>query len=138
MRRLLAAKGCEHGLQIMPLPALGARLAGGFIRVAQEADVEPAIQSAVDAGGFAELEAISELPGTRRALARTLSRAWNADIDLGSLREQSPRLSDLALIEKRVLSSLPMGVLTPRQLRDRALTRTNLRLQCLGQSSLRA
>lgn len=136
MRRLLAARRGEHGLQIMSFPMLGARLAGGFVRPAQEQELDPAIQSALDAGGLEELEGIRELPGTRRALARTLSRAWGADLDIGALHQQSSRLSDLASIEERVRSALPPGVLTPRELRDAALARVEFAPAVLGQVEL--
>lgn len=38
-----------------------------------------------------------------RAIIQTLDRVWSADIDLEALATTSPRLSDLALIEQRVL-----------------------------------
>ena len=60
MRRLAAARGSEAGLQILTLPLLAARLAGGFRRPARSQDVEPAIRLALDAPGFAELEATRE------------------------------------------------------------------------------
>src|SRR4051794_6751297 len=72
MRRLAAARNGEHGLHIASLPSLAGRLAGGFIRPAEEQELDPAIQIALAAGGFRELEAIRELPGTSRAVARTL------------------------------------------------------------------
>src|SRR5438477_12182442 len=78
MRRLAAARGSEAGLQILTLPLLAARLAGGFRRPARSQDVEPAIRLALDAPGFAELEAIRELPGMTRSVAWTLSAVWDA------------------------------------------------------------
>jgi hypothetical protein len=44
--------------------------------------LEPAIQNALAQKGFADLEAVCELPGVIRAVARTLRRVWDADIDL--------------------------------------------------------
>jgi hypothetical protein len=46
MRRITAARDAEAGVQIMSLPQLAARLAGGFTRPAQSEDLDPAIQSA--------------------------------------------------------------------------------------------
>ncbi|WP_316193888.1 hypothetical protein [Bradyrhizobium sp. SZCCHNRI1029] len=58
MRRIAAAREAEAGVQIMTLPQLAARLAGGFTRPTRTQDLDPAIRSAVGAGGFAELECI--------------------------------------------------------------------------------
>jgi hypothetical protein len=56
MRRRAAARGSEAGLQILTLPFLAARLAGGFRRPARSRDVEPAIRLALDAPGLGELK----------------------------------------------------------------------------------
>ena len=63
MRRIAAARRAEAGMQIMTLPQLAARLAGGFARPARSQDLDPAIRTALEAGGFADLESIRELPG---------------------------------------------------------------------------
>jgi hypothetical protein len=120
----------------MSLPMLAARLAGGFARPAQAEELDPAIQSALDTSGFREFEQIRELPGTRRAVARTLAKAWDADVTLDALRGQSDRLSDLALIEERIRSALPSGVLTPSELRDAALARIHFAPAVLGPVTL--
>jgi hypothetical protein len=122
MRRLAAAQRFEAGLQIVTLPLLAARLAGGFRRPARSQDLEPAIREALDAGGFVELERMRQLPGMTRSIAWTLAKVWDADISLSDLKANSARLSDLATIEERVRAALPAGVLTPRDLRDAALS----------------
>lgn len=122
-RRIAAARRGEAGVQIMTLPQLAARLAGGFTRPIRSEDLEPAIRSALAAGGFAELESIRSLPGMTRSVAWTLTRLWNADFALADHAHESARLQDLMTIEARVRESLPSGVLSPRDLRDAALQR---------------
>jgi hypothetical protein len=63
MRRIAAARQGETGVQIMTLPQLAARLAGGFTRPARSQDLDLAMRLALEAGGFAELESIRQLPG---------------------------------------------------------------------------
>ena len=132
MRRLQAARRGEVGLAITTLPLLAARLAGGFSRPAQPTELEPAIRTALDQGGFAELEHMPALPGTARAALRTLRKAWNADLSLSDLAAGSARVADLALVERRVHAALPAGALTPRRLRDAALGRLRHAPNTLG------
>lgn len=119
--RIAAAQRAESGLQIFTLPLLAARLAGGFSRPAQSQDLDPAIRAALDAGGLTELEGIFQLPGTTRAIAHTLSKVWQADLDLAEIAGRNARLAELAEVERRVRANLPAGVLTPRDLRDAAV-----------------
>jgi hypothetical protein len=123
MRRIAAARRAEAGVQIMTLPQLAARLAGGFIKPARSQDLDPAIRAALEAGGFADLERIRELPGMTRSVAWTLTRVWSADFSLVDRAHGGTRLQDLVTIEARVRANLPAGVLTPRDLRDAALQR---------------
>src|ERR1700688_2936913 len=132
MRRVDAARRSEAGIQIMTLPQLAGRLAGGFVRPARSEDLDPAIREALEAGGFADLENIRSLPGMTRSVAWTLARVWNADVVLADRTEESARLRDLATIEARVRAHLPGGVLTPRDLRDAALARLDHAPAVLG------
>lgn len=132
MRRIAAARRAEAGVQIMTLPQLAARLAGGFTRPARSEDLEPAIRSALEAGGFAELESIRNLPGMTRSVAWTLTRLWSADFALADHAHESARLQDLMTIEGRVRANLPAGVLSPRDLRDAALQRVTHAPAVLG------
>ena len=132
MRRIAAARQGQAGVQIMTLPQLAARLAGGFTRPARSEDLDPAIRSALDAGGFAELESIRRLPGMTRSVAWTLTRLWNADFALADRAHEGARLRDLMTIEARVRASLPAGVLAPRDLRDAALQRVTHAPAVLG------
>jgi hypothetical protein len=123
MRRVVAARQSEAGVQIVTLPQLAARLAGGFVRPARASDLEFAVRTALKDGGFAELDGIRQLPGMTRAVVRTLAKAWDADVSWRVDAGTSARLGDLAIIEDRVRANLPLGVLTPRDLRDAALQR---------------
>ncbi|WP_082766202.1 PD-(D/E)XK nuclease family protein [Paramesorhizobium deserti] len=131
MARLKAARAGVVGLQIMTLPQLAARLAGGFVRPAQREELEPVLADALAEGGFAELTPLQSLPGTVRALVRTFERLWSAGVDLASLSPE-PRISDLALIDRRVRTRLGPGVLTPPDLVAAAKARVHLAADLLG------
>ena len=90
MRRVDAARRSEAGIQIMTLPQLAGRLAGGFARPARSEDLDPAIREALEAGGFADLENIRSLPGMTRSVAWTLARVWNADVVLADRTWTTP------------------------------------------------
>ncbi|MFC5323631.1 PD-(D/E)XK nuclease family protein [Bradyrhizobium oligotrophicum] len=132
MRRIAAARQNEGGVQIITLPQLAARLAGGFTRPAQSEELDRAIRSALEAGGFAELESIRSLPGMTRSAAWTLNRLWNADFALADRARERARLQDLMTIDAHVRASLPAGVLSPRDLRDAALQRVAYAPTVLG------
>jgi hypothetical protein len=122
MRRAAAARANECGLQILNLPQLAARLGGAFTTPVTAEVLDPAIRLALDEGGFIELEPVRQLPGTARALARSLRKLWDADIDLRT-KGDSNRIRELMLIEERVKRLLPKAMLTTRDLRDAALQR---------------
>ncbi len=134
MRRLAAARDGECGLQIFNLPQVAARLAGGFLYPITPELLEPAIQAALDQGGFSELDRVRALPGMTRAVARTLRHAWNADIDLGEVakRDCAARLSDLAKIEHRVREQIPPAAMLPRDIRTAALDEVHRAPAALG------
>lgn len=121
MRRQQAADESALGLTLASLPLLAARLAGGFIRPVTSDDLEPAVRMAIDEGGFAELGVLRGLPGVARAATKTLRAMWDADI--GVEEGSTPRLADLALLERRIRLALPPGIILPRSLRDLALLR---------------
>lgn len=131
MARLRAARAGTTGLQILTLPQLAARLAGGFVRPAQREDIEPALARALAEGGFVELTPLADLPGAVRALARTFERVWLAGVEL-VVPPPTPRLSDLALLERRVRERLGNGVLIPSDLVAAALSRLPLAKELLG------
>lgn len=123
MRRTRAAQAGELGQEVLTLPQLAARLAGGFQQEAKAEVLQPAVRSALQDGGFQDLESVRDLPGMTRAVLRTLSAVWRADLRLIDRSEGSARLADLALLEDRVRRALPSAYLLPQDLRDRALAR---------------
>lgn len=131
MARLKAAREGAVGRQIVSLPQMATRLAGGFVRPAQREELEPALAEALTEGGFAELTPLQSHPGMVRALARTFERLWSAGFDLASAAP-APRISDLALIESRIKTRLGPGVLTPPDLAAAAIARIRLAADLLG------
>src|SRR5262249_42048146 len=99
--------------------------------------LHPAIQLALDQGGFAELEPVRHLPGMSRAVARTLRKVWDADFDLRALSgSKHGRIDELANIEKRVRQHLPKAMLAPRDLRNAALERIKFASRLIGPLSI--
>ena len=136
MQRLAAAREGRIGLEILTLPLVAARLAGGFIAPVATDILYPAIQAALAAGGFQDLGRVSSLPGMPRAVLQSLDAAWRADIDLSSLPLHIRRFADLHLIETRIRESLPPCRRLPRDLRDAALARVSLAKLLLGPVTL--
>jgi hypothetical protein len=132
MRRLTAAREGSVGREILTLPLVAARLAGGFITPVATDDLYPAIQTALAAGGFQDLDRVSSLPGMPRAVLQSLDAAWRADIDLSSLPRHVQRFADLHLLETRIREHLPPARMLPRDLRDAALARLALAKSLLG------
>src|SRR6266446_5746083 len=58
MRRSAAAHNRELGLEILTLPQLAARLAGGFNHLAERAVLFNAINAALAEDGYSELESV--------------------------------------------------------------------------------
>ena len=121
MQRLRAAREGVVGLEIVSLPQLAARLAGGFSRPATPEDIQPAIRIALDHNGHDDLRNLTRLPGIVRAVQQTLASVWRADVSLNSATDG--RLADFRRIDERVRSNFPPGVLAPPDLRDAALAR---------------
>ena len=136
MRRLAAARDRELGLEILTLPQLAARLAGGFCRPADEDVLFPAINTALEQGGYTQLDGVRRLPGMTRAVARTLACIWSADLNLDDLSVTSPRLADMAVLQRRIREALPAGALTSIDLRDAALARCSRASSLLGAVTL--
>jgi hypothetical protein len=132
MRRFQAGQANDVGLEVLTLPLLASRLAGGFRRLADRETLSMAVASALRDGGFAELDAVRNLPGMVRAALQSLDRAWNADLDLDKLASTSARVSDLAMLQQRVSEVLPQGAMLPGQLRDAALERVGFAPKLFG------
>lgn len=132
MQRIAAAQEGALGVQILSIPLLAARLAGGFLRPAEPQELDEAIRAALAQGGFADIQTIRDLPGMTRAVSSTLRRLWDADFPLQQQQTRSSRLLDLAVVESRIKESLSRGALMPRDLRSAALARANLAGSVLG------
>ncbi|MHC2519899.1 hypothetical protein [Bradyrhizobium diazoefficiens] len=132
MRRAAAARANECGLQVLTLPNLAARLASGFRSPVPSEQLDRAIQQALAAGGFREIEKVRHLPGMTRAVSRALRKVWDADVSLRSTGPKNARLSDLALIEDRVRRELPLATALPIDLRDEALSKMRHAARTIG------
>lgn len=123
--RATAAMSGAIGREILTLPLLAGRLAGGFTTPAGTDVLYPAIQAALAVGGFRDIAGIAGLPGMPRAVLQSLDSVWRSDLDLASLAHEAVRFHDLALIEARIRESLPATHLLPRDLRDAAVKRAD-------------
>ncbi|MDE2999075.1 MAG: PD-(D/E)XK nuclease family protein [Gemmatimonadota bacterium] len=116
-----AAVNGDHGLLVISMEELAARLAGGFLRSVRTESLKASVADAVAAGSLAELDNIKNLPGFQRAAAATLSKAWRADLGLAGSRK--PRTRSLAILEREIRSRLPKNQLPHPDLAERALNR---------------
>src|SRR4051812_34045187 len=132
MRRAAAARANESGLQILTLPNLAARLAGGFRSLVPSEQLDRAIQQALTAGGFRDIEKVRHLPGMTRAVSRALRKVWDADVSLRMTDTTNARLADLASIQDRVRRELPLATALPIDLRDAALSRIRHAARTIG------
>ena len=114
--RFKAALARDCGLQILSVPRLAARLAGGFLEAITRDALQDLAKEALGVGGFKAIGPIADLPGMDRAATSTLSKVWDADLDLGRWIDRNPQVADIALIEKRIVSGLPAGMRLPRDL----------------------
>ncbi len=67
MRRFQATRANDVGLEILTLPLLATRLAGGFRRLADRETLSTAVAQALREGGFTQLDDVRNLPGMVRA-----------------------------------------------------------------------
>lgn len=122
MRRAEAARSGAFDLEIMTLPQLAARLAGGFIRPATNPDIDAALNSVLGEASLGDLATIADLPGIVRAMRATLLRLWRAAPGAVTAGVNA-RLTALADVDRRVRETLPVGVLAPPDLAQAALGR---------------
>lgn len=121
--RLRAARERNHGLQVMALEHMAARLAGGFLSPVDDDSLRAAIQGALPCTPLGELDGIKELPGLVDAAADTLRKAWRAGIDLQARAGSHTRLDSMARLEAAVLARLPAGMKRPAELAQAAMAR---------------
>jgi hypothetical protein len=122
-----AAKQGRHGLQVLYIEQLAARLAGGFLRPIDSDALKAAIAKAITID-LGELNRIKDLPGFPRAAAAALSKAWTAGPDVTAVvgaegRAAQSRLEAIKRLEHEVLRHLPPSMRRPADLIAAALTR---------------
>lgn len=128
--RTQAAIGAAHGLELLMVEHMAARLAGGFLCSVDPDDLNVAIANTVSETPLGALDAIKGLPGFRRAVAATLNKAWTAGLNLS---EEAARADDrstdvlhsLATLEAGVLAHLPQSQLRPCDLVSAAIRRVS-------------
>lgn len=118
-----AARAQRHGVQVMTLEQLAARLAGGFITGIDPEALRNAIQASLTDSNLGELDDIKALPGFVGAAADTLHKAWRAGVDLSARAGEHPRLAAIAALEDAVIGRLPHSMLRPCDLVARATER---------------
>lgn len=131
-RRLAAARGSRHGIQVMSFEQAAVRLAGGFTQPIDDEHLRAAIQAVLPATPMGELESIKTLPGMIDAAADTLQKAWRSGIDLATLATDHPRVRAIARLEAAVLGQLPLGMLRPADIVAAATARIGHALAVLG------
>jgi hypothetical protein len=130
MRRLDAAREMATGRQILTLPLLAARLAGGFVSPASQEILYLAIRQALEAGGYEDMDKVSQLPGMPAAVLSALRDWW--DMEVPTSFPDNARLRDFALLERRVRGALPSGMLAPSDLVKAALARLRFAPKLVG------
>ncbi len=119
--RFRAAEQNALGLQVLTPAQLAGRLAGGFLEAAPRDTCHVLVRDALTDLKFAELEQLREMPGAVKAICTTLTKVWDADLDLQALSARAPRISDLARIEAYVRDHLPGGMMLQRELVSAAI-----------------
>lgn len=136
MQRLAAARQGRIGREILTLPLVAAHLTGGFVAPVTTDVLYPAIQAALAAGGFKELDSVSSLPGMPRAVLQALDALWRANIDVSSLPQNVGRFADLRLLETRIRKLLPASRRLPHDLCHAAMSRASRSKVLLGPVTL--
>lgn len=135
MRRAEAARTGALDLEIMTLPQLAARLAGGFVRPASNQDIDQALSVVLGEAALGELRALAGLPGIVRAARATLNRLWRAAAS-ALTAETNERIAALADVDRRVRATFAPGVLAPPDLSKAALARASHARTVLGHVEL--
>jgi hypothetical protein len=135
MARVEAARSGAHGVQVLTMGQMAARLAGGFIAPIDMGTLQDAVRDALPETDLGELENIKDLPGMVRAVVGTLEKVWQADIELSS--QSHPRLKALARLEQNVLGRLPPYMQKPKDLVEIACKRIDYARTLLGPVAIR-
>ncbi len=134
MRRAVAARRRELGIQILTPVQLAVRLAGGFLRPASRESIEDGVLAALSQPErFLEIASISDLPGMNRALRRTLQNIWRSGYDLRSgPYSANVRLKDLSFVEDVIREHLRPGEALLGDLCQRARNNVGLAPRVVG------
>ena len=120
---LQAAQERAHGLQVMTVEHLAARLAGGFARPIDTETLLSAVRDGLASTALGELDEIKSLPGMLQASAQSLRKAWLAGIDLAGRAKAHPRIASIAALEAAVVERLPPNMMRPTDLVRQAMQR---------------
>ena len=116
-----AAIDGKHGLLVVSMEELAARLAGGFLRSIRADSLKAGVREAAAAGSLGALNPIKDLPGFQRAAAASLSKVWRAGLTLDG--SGAPAAGSLKVLERDVRSRLPKNQLPAGELAKAALER---------------
>ena len=136
MARYETAESGRHGLQILEIEGLAARLAGGFLRPVANEDLETALAAALAEGGFAVIEKARRSPGMIRAAASTLRKLWRSGLTLEQ-HGRGAQAADVAALDGRVRALLPPAALAPPDLARAAIERVRFAPVLLGPTTFR-
>lgn len=137
MARLETAKAGQHGVEILTLSLLAARLAGGFVRPADRASIYGAVNVGLVDAELIELDSVRRLPGMARAVVRSLATAWREAMPLADLANSSNRAGDLHRLDRAVRANLPSGMLAPPDLAAAAIANADLSARLFDSAVLR-
>lgn len=132
IKRLEAARAGHHGTQVMTLPQLAARVAGGFVQAAEDDVLYRAVSASLETVELGDLDPIRPMPGTPAAALATLRKVWNADLDLDTRVSAHPRIAAMCRLDLAVRSALPNGMLVPPALAQAARLRVSHAPAILG------
>jgi hypothetical protein len=130
--RLSAARRGEHGVRVLSIDALVARLAGGFARPVDEETLKSTLKAVLPETELGELDPIKALPGMIDAAAETLRKAWSAGFDLQAAASRGDRVASIAHLERAVVAALPPGMLRPGDMAAAAAVRIDHAPAILG------
>ena len=108
--RFAACEATKSGTELLNLVQVACKLAGGFARLVEHERLQQIIRDALSVLPLSTMSSILALPGTSRAIATTLGRAWETGLDLQASADQ-PRVRDLVTIENYVRARVGAGVL---------------------------
>lgn len=132
---LRAAEARDHGVRVITLSGLAARLAGPFLRAADTVDLRRALATMPEST-LGDLAGIADLPGFDRAASGTLRAAWSAGLDLADQADRRGRWAEMAALDAAVRDALPAGARPTDEIVHRAIQRAHHAPAVLGDVAL--